>query len=143
MGHAPLPAPRPAHTAGKVILVVDEDEAARTSLCRTLRNFGYAAVPARDAAEAQWCAGHAHVRPDLVLVDTTHPEGDAYHFGAALSGLRPYVPVIAMADFERAEGIRRGVIDLKTPFLRKPVCPSILVRTVGTVLSNFKGRPLA
>ena len=134
---APL-APRRSRT----ILVVDADEAVRTSLCRTLRESGYAAVPARDAAEAQWCAGQV-TRPDLVLVDAAHPHSDAWHFGASLAALRPYVPVIAMADFAREEGVKRGLIDLRTPFLRKPVCPSILVRTVGSVLSSWRARPLA
>lgn len=127
----------------RTILVVDADEAVRTSLCRTLRQSGYAAVPARDAAEAQWCAGHPVTRPDLVLVDAGHPHDDAWHFGASLEALRPYVPVIAMADFAREEGVKRGLIDLRTPFLRKPVCPSMLVRTVGSVLSSWRARPLA
>ena len=125
------------------ILVVDSDEAVRTSLCRTLRESGYGAVAARDAAEAQWCAGHAVTRPHLVLVDAAHPIADAYHFGASLASLRPYVPVIAMADFAREEGVKRGLIDAGTPFLRKPVCPSKLVRTVGSVLSSWRARPLA
>ena len=132
-------APRRSRT----ILVVDADEAVRTSLCRTLRDSGYAAVAARDAAEAQWCASRATTRPDLVLVDAAHPHDDAWHFGASLEALRPYVPVIAMADFAREEGLKRGLIDLRTPFLRKPVCPSILVRTVGSVLRTWRAQPLA
>lgn len=127
--------------AGPRILVVDADEAVRSSLCRTLRERGYAAIPARDAAEAQWCAGHGQA-PDLVLADA-HSEGDGYHMGPSLAALRPYVPVIAMADWEREEGVRRGLIDRGTPFLRKPVCPSILVRTVGAVLTRWRPRPLA
>ena len=138
----PIAPDRPAQAA-RTILVLDADEAVRTSLCRTLRESGYAAVPARDAAEAQWCTAHATTRPALVLVDAAHPMDDAWHFGASLTELRPYVPVIAMADFAREEGVRRGLIDRKTPFLRKPVCPSILVRTVGSVLSSWRAQPLA
>ncbi|HEX6645370.1 MAG TPA: response regulator [Gemmatimonadales bacterium] len=135
--------PDDAAYPAQTILVLDADEAVRTSLCRTLRESGYAAVPARDPAEAQWCTVHASTRPALVLVDATRPVDDAWHFGASLAGLRPYVPVIAMADFAREEGLRRGLIDPKTPFLRKPVCPSILVRTVGSVLSSWRAQPLA
>jgi DNA-binding NtrC family response regulator len=131
----------PGHS--RTILVVDADEAVRTSLCRTLRESGYAAIPARDAAEAQWCAGHAIIPPDLVLVDAAHPHDDAWHFGASLTALRPFVPVIAMADFARSEGVKRGLIDVQTPFLRKPVCPSMLVRTVGSVLSTWRAGPLS
>ena len=140
MAHPATP-PNAARRA-RTILVVDADEAVRTSLCRTLRDSGYAAVPARDGAEAQWCAGHPIMRPDLVLVDAAHPHDDAWHFGASLEALRPYVPVIAMADFAREEGVKRGLIDLRMPFLRKPVCPSILLRTVGSVLKTWRARPL-
>jgi DNA-binding response OmpR family regulator len=51
-------------------LVVEEDNNARPSLTRNLRQFGYRLLVAADLADAlEWIGGSTHIHADLLLID--------------------------------------------------------------------------
>ena len=128
-----MPEPR----ASPTILVVDCDEAARTSVCRTLHESGYAAVSARDAGEMHWYGGGL-LRPDLVIAGVDESPAADYHLGLALEAFRAYAPVITMSPFDRRECVARGLVDSRAPYLRKPCPPAALVRAVRTTLAQWR-----
>ena len=127
----------PETRASRMILVVDPDDGARTSVCRTLQESGYAAVPARDAGAMQWY-GDGLVRPDLVIAGVGELEAADYHLGLALDGFRNYAPVITMSIFARQECVARGLVDSRAPYLRKPCPPGTLVRAVKATLATWR-----
>jgi len=127
----------PETRASRMILVVDSDEAARTSVCRTLQESGYAAVPARDAGEMQWY-GDGMLRPDLVIAGVGDLHTADYHLGLALDGFRQHAPVITMSIFARQECVARGLVDSRAPYLRKPCPPGTLVRAVQATLASWR-----
>jgi DNA-binding response OmpR family regulator len=52
------------------IFVVEEDNNARPSLTRNLRQFGYRLLVAADLADAhEWVSGSTHIHADLLLID--------------------------------------------------------------------------
>lgn len=52
------------------ILVVEEDDGARPSLTRNLRQFGYRLLVAASVEDAiQWVSGAVHIHADLILID--------------------------------------------------------------------------
>jgi DNA-binding response OmpR family regulator len=127
----------------ETILVVHEDEALRTHVCRTLRAQGYTAIPAGHSVEAQWCVERHGAQVDLLLIDIAPPASRDYHLGIPLGTLWPHTPVIFTSADDRAENIRRGLLHPRAPFLQEPFPPYVLTRTVRAVLDRWSAPPAA
>src|SRR6185369_10220974 len=86
------------------ILLIDDDVALRTVLCKTLTHFGHLVFEARNGQEGLDMFPRANV--DLVITDIVMPEKEGF---AVLMGLRnqqPPVKIIAMSG-----GGRQGPAD--------------------------------
>jgi DNA-binding response OmpR family regulator len=117
------------------VLVVGNDAAFRTELCRILRNAGYASIPARSGIEAQWFADHHAV--DLLITDVMLPEVDGYHLGITFLRLHHQMPVIFTSARGRSQCIASGLLDPGAPFLRQPYPPGECARLVRRVLREW------
>ena len=111
-------------------------------MCRTLRNEGYLAVPARSGIEAQWLHDHGLWKADLLLTSFAPAELDGYHPGIAVGALLDRIPILFMSELDRTESVRRGLIFPWAPYLRYPAPPSVLRRTVGQALAARRPRLL-
>lgn len=81
------------------ILLVDDDDALRTMLRKTLVKFGHQVTEARDGKEAlKLCAG---LTPDLVLTDLIMPEKEGLEVVLTLRRSRPDVKIVAMSGGAR------------------------------------------
>lgn len=102
-----------------VILLVDDDEAVRSILSRTLTHFGYVVVECDSGEAAMLEIQREDIAFDLVLCDTFlgGMNGDET---ARLIGLaKPELPLIAMSGYPRdADGATGG--QLKRYFIAKP-----------------------
>ena len=59
-----------ATNSSPTILLVEEDNLARRSLTRSLRDLGYTVLVAADVEDAfEWTSGQGYIHADLVLVD--------------------------------------------------------------------------
>ena len=126
----------------QTILVLDDVEARREAVSRMLRVEGYRAVPARSGIEAQWLFEREHWSADLLLTGFSPREEDGYHPGIAVGGLLARVPVLFMAELDRVESIRRGLLHPSALYLRHPFPPSVLRRTVREALALAAARPI-
>jgi DNA-binding response OmpR family regulator len=124
------------------ILVLDDTELRRELLCRTLRDGGYRAVPARSGIEGQWLHEHQLWRADLLLTSFAPAELDGYHPGFAVGALLDRIPILFMSELDRSESVRRGLIFPGAPYLRYPAPPGVLRRTVRQALSGQTRRSL-
>lgn len=124
------------------IVVLDDAESRRDLVCRTLRNEGYLAVPARSGIEAQWLHDHGLWKADLLLTSFAPAELDGYHPGIAVGALLDRIPILFMSELDRTESVRRGLIFPWSPYLRYPAPPSVLRRTVGQALAARRPRLL-
>jgi CheY-like chemotaxis protein len=124
------------------IVVLDDAESRRELLCRSLREVGYRAVPARSGIEAQWLHDHGLWKADLLLTCFAPAELDGYHPGFAVGALLDRIPILFMSELDRSESVRRGLIFPSAPYLRYPSPPGVLRRTVRQALSAKRPRPL-
>jgi CheY-like chemotaxis protein len=124
------------------ILVLDDLEPRREAVSRMLRNEGYGVVPARSGIEAQWFFEREHWPVDLLLTGFAPREEDRYHPGIAVGALVARMPILFMAELDRGESIRRGLIHPSAPYLRHPFPPSVLRRTIREALALAAARPV-
>ncbi|MGQ0508346.1 MAG: response regulator [Myxococcaceae bacterium] len=57
----------------RTVLVVDDDDDVRTSICDLLRDAGYRALEAKDGSEVFDVLGHERTLPDAVVLDLMMP----------------------------------------------------------------------
>jgi two-component system, OmpR family, response regulator MprA len=99
-------------------LVVDDDQAVRESLRRSLEFNGYSVSLASDGADA--LAGIAGINPDVVIMDVMMPRLDGIETTKALRKAGNDVPILVLtardAVGDRVEGLDAGADD----YLTKP-----------------------
>ncbi|MEM5369793.1 ATP-binding protein [Paraburkholderia azotifigens] len=139
--------PQTAHSEGRPqVLIVDDNELIRESLCEMLAHMGCdaAAVANADDAHAWLAARHC----DLVLLDLHMPDKDGYAFMAEYgeaAGKQPAearTPVIAVSAYA-PDGMQRAEADLFFDSLTKPVHYEVLRAAVQRALAARHGASVA
>lgn len=127
-----------------LIMVVDDDFAARLQLRFTLENAGYLVVEADSGEEALRLFGEAP--PQLIFLDIIMPQMDGF---ATCRALRQapggeHTPVVMVTGLEDAETITTAFDAGATDFISKPINMLILGYRVrywlrsGTILGDLK-----
>jgi CheY-like chemotaxis protein len=115
------------------ILVVDDDESARELLHAVLEYCGAHVTSAGSARGA--LASLDRMRPDVILCDILMPGADGYAFIRALGTRRAVAdtPVIALTAFASPEAADGAYAAGFRAYLKKPVDPWALCRTIDRV----------
>ena len=79
-----------------VVLVIDDEMAARQAICATLEERGLDAVMTRGGRQA--LAALRSVEPDLVLTDIAPLEQEACEALRQIRRERPWIPIMAMSS---------------------------------------------
>ena len=120
------PDPRPK------VLVVDDDQAVRESLRRSLEYNGYDVALAADGAQA--LAGIGTAAPDVVIMDVMMPKLDGIEATRALRIAGNDVPILVLtardAVGDRVEGLDAGADD----YLTKPFALAELLARLRALL---------
>src|SRR3954452_3395051 len=123
------------------ILVVDDDQAVRDSLKRSLEYNGYEVSAAEDGVQA--LARLAAVRPDAVVMDVMMPRLDGLEATRMLRAAGNDVPILVLtardAVGDRVDGLDAGADDyLAKPFALDELLARLraLVRRAGTVADS-------
>lgn len=116
------------------ILIVDDNEALRYSLVRTLRDAGYDVLEAKTGAEAIELASKL---PDLITLDVNLPDIDGFKVCRTLKSdpLTNHIPVLHVSSTfvepeYRAQGLKGGA----DGYLAEPIDRAELLATVGALL---------
>ena len=112
------PAIQPEHGRGEIVLVVDDDSAARDLLTRFLEREGFEVKTARDGREGLALA--RRFRPRLVLLDIEMPNVDGWAMLQAIRSdpvLRDTPVIMTSVLHERSVGFAMGAND----YLVKPI----------------------
>jgi two-component system response regulator MprA len=123
------------------VLVVDDDQAVRESLRRSLAYNGYQVTTAADGLEA--LARLGAVRPDAVIMDVMMPKLDGLEATRMLRSAGNDVPILVLtardAVGDRVDGLDAGADDyLVKPFALDELLARLraLVRRAGTVADS-------
>ena len=119
-----------------LVLIVEDEPAIAQILEAYLLRDGFRTVRAGDGEIA--LQHHAHLKPDLVLLDVRLPKLDGFDVLARLrqTGSTPVIMVTAIADdIDRLSGLRLGADD----YVVKPFNPQEVVARVKAVLRRTRG----
>jgi two-component system, OmpR family, response regulator MprA len=129
------------HGSDMHVLVVDDDQAVRESLRRSLAYNGYQVTTAGDGLEA--LARLGAVRPDAVIMDVMMPKLDGLEATRMLRSAGNDVPILILtardAVGDRVDGLDAGADDyLVKPFALDELLARLraLVRRAGTVADS-------
>jgi CheY-like chemotaxis protein len=126
------------HEAGKGrrVLVIEDDASSRYGLRSLLESEGYEVAEAASLAEAEELA--FKVRPDVVVLDITLPDGDGAEWIRLLTkkeGQVPF-PVIALTGITADEDTRRIEQSGVRTVLQKPVNVGLLFQALDACIAR-------
>lgn len=132
-----LTTPEPSRGGGETILLVEDDEAVRGLVARTLRQCGYRVLEADGKRSAEACCRSRDARIDLLITDLVLPDASGLVLIAALKALRPELRVLVITGYG-GQGALKETADLAV--LPKPFDVAELCRRVRTLLDASSGR---
>ncbi len=118
-GRRALDGPRPAVAGRLTVMVVDDDEAVRDMMRRTLSRRRHTVLDASSGAEALQVSRLFGDHIDLLITDIRMPGMTGLELRRALAGERPAMRVLFMSG-HTDEFMRGELRDRDTPFLGKP-----------------------
>jgi CheY-like chemotaxis protein len=120
----------------ETILVVEDEEAIRKVVTKSLEAVGYNVLSAAAAGEAlQVAALHAGTI-HLLLTDVVMPRMSGRALAQELARMRPTVKVLFMSGYADHAFLNDGVVDEGTNFIGKPFSATDLARKVRDVLDR-------
>jgi two-component system cell cycle sensor histidine kinase/response regulator CckA len=115
-------------------LVVEDDDAVRTVVRRTLEGSGYTVVEARDVGEATQLASEYEGPIDFLITDLIMPEMSGRDLARRVAELRPDVRVLYMSGYSDHTVLRQGMLSPDMEFLAKPFTRESLLDKVREIL---------
>jgi len=127
------PAPAAAH---EVVLIVEDNVAVRSVLCRVLKDAGYVVLDACDATQASAICETFHKQIHLLLTDVIMPGASGPELAAALTLKRPGMKVLFMSGYSGTVVNSHGFAREDVLFLQKPFSPGSVTRAVRSALTS-------
>jgi two-component system, cell cycle sensor histidine kinase and response regulator CckA len=118
------------------ILVVEDEDAVRTIVMRTLQAEGYEVLGAREGNEALGELEEVGGAVNLVVTDIVMPGMGGRQLAAELSRKYRRIPIVWMSGHAREAELQRGELSRDEPFLQKPVSADTLLETVAQVIER-------
>ncbi len=125
-----------APTGTETVLVVEDEDAVREMVRRTLSRVGYRVLEAGDGREAIGVADRHDGPIHLLITDVVMPAMSGGDLATELARTRPDLEVIYMSGYAEGEVARRGVRRDLDYFLDKPFSSDHLLRLARTRLDH-------
>jgi two-component system alkaline phosphatase synthesis response regulator PhoP len=133
--------PEPEAAGGAIanrplVLVVDDDAAVTDTLVDILNRSGYVAIAAYDGQDALETA--LLVPPDLVIADTTLPDGSGLEVAAELKSKLPGCKIVLLGAEQGTPDAMAAarLAELAFAVVEKPVQPAVLLAKVSASLKR-------
>ena len=123
----------------ETILVVEDDQAVRSVIRRTLERQGYTVREAASVDDALHALAEPNANVALVLTDVVLVGENGRALAEQIGKRWPALRVLFMSGYPDDEILRRGLIDPGSVFLTKPVTPEALAKAVREALDSRKG----
>jgi len=131
-----LSAPQETQTAH--LLVVEDEDATRAVLERTLERAGFNVLVASHGEEATALASTHRATLRVVLTDVVLPGASGTQLAEALEDVAPHARVILMSGYPREEVL--GENDRKLFFIQKPFTNDDLIAVVRYAMNDVRDR---
>jgi two-component system cell cycle sensor histidine kinase/response regulator CckA len=128
--------PIAAANSSKAILVVDDDDAVRRMVVRTLELGGFRVLSAPDGQAALRIADSHGGLFNLVVTDMHMPGMDGSQLGRLLLERDPGLKLLYLSGDASDELEESGLLSRDSAFLHKPFPPDMLLTQVRAALSN-------
>jgi CheY-like chemotaxis protein len=126
----------PSGSAGRLVLVIDDEELVLSTASRILRRSGYEVLKAdngRDGIELY--RTHAQ-KIAVVLLDLTMPGMNGVQVSAAIRDIAPDAKIILASGYAEGDATRDFEGKELAGFLQKPYLPDALIQKIGRVLAS-------
>jgi PAS domain S-box-containing protein len=117
------------------VLIVDDEETVRTTVCRMMEILGFQCVLATDGRQGVDIAAKDPSRFSMVLLDLTMPHMDGEQAFTELRRLRSDIRVVLMSGFNAQEALVKFSGKGLASFLQKPFTLSALKGVLNDVLA--------
>jgi DNA-binding response OmpR family regulator len=118
------------------VLVIDNEETALESVCRTLAPEGYAVDCITDDGVGLSLAASADY--DVVIADTGIPRVGGVKILREIKRLMPDVPVIIVTGYGDVQSAVRCLKEGASDYLEKPFQPKVLLESVRRALGRIR-----
>jgi DNA-binding NtrC family response regulator len=118
------------------VLLVEDEEAVREIIERTLGNLGCHVLSASRSSEARQLYASAEQKIDLLLTDVVMPGGLGTELYEELAATDPDLKVLFMSGYPDRGAAQLADLPPGAAFLRKPFGPSVLVEQVRQLLGG-------
>jgi two-component system, cell cycle sensor histidine kinase and response regulator CckA len=126
----------PVAPGGETLLVVEDDDAIRAMMRRTLKRDGYIVLDATDGQNALDLASTYDKPIDLLLTDVVMPFIGGRELAERLLVTRPAMKIVYMSGYTDDVVLRRGLLGAGVTFIQKPFAPAALVAKLRNTLDN-------
>jgi PAS domain S-box-containing protein len=135
-----MPIARNLH-GSETILVVEDEDMLRESICRSLKIYGYTVPAARHGGEAVLLC-ERHTGPiHLLLTDVVMPQMNGRDLVDRLTPLRPDMKVLYMSGYTENAMVRHGVLETDIFFIQKPFRTKKLLEKIREILDESLRQP--
>ncbi|MFW6199756.1 MAG: ATP-binding protein, partial [Gemmatimonadota bacterium] len=121
---------------GETVLLVEDDDAIRSVVVRTLEKKGYTVLAAASAEEALELVEDVIPPPELLLSDVVMPGMDGPDLAEVLRKKIPGLRLLFMSGYSDDMVMAKGVTEARIDFIGKPFMPDELARKVRAVLDD-------
>ena len=125
--------------AKETILVVEDEDALRTLLCRFFRLYGYDVLEARHGGEALLLSERHRGPIHLMVTDVVMPQMSGKELADRLAPLHPEMTVFFMSGYADGDLTAYGAPEPSEHFIPKPFRPMDLVKKVRDILDAARG----
>ncbi|MBC7963446.1 MAG: PAS domain S-box protein [Steroidobacteraceae bacterium] len=126
----------PTRPGSDLILVAEDDDAARLLARNVLEEFGYSVLEAKDGLAALELFRNNRERISLVMLDVIMPKLSGREVYEAIRGLDASVKVLFCSGYSEDVVTRPGGLESGLAYLPKPYSPKELLMKIREVLNN-------
>jgi len=127
-----------ASLGGEMVLVVEDEDAVRRLVGRTLAAGGYRHLEARHGEEALEICVKSGETVHLLLSDVIMPRMGGPELAKRLRVLYPELRTLFVSGYADEAVVRHGILESSISFLQKPFTPDVLLRKIREVLDRPK-----
>jgi two-component system cell cycle sensor histidine kinase/response regulator CckA len=117
-----------------LVLVIDDDDGARTALRRMLEFFGFTVAEAEDGVEGSALFEKRAEEIVLVIVDMTMPKMSGEETFREIRRVSAQVPIMLTSGYNEIEATRRFTAKGLAGFLEKPFTPEAFAQKLRAIL---------